>query len=291
MAEWWEWSYSGPRRPAKGGIRARSQRGDIGESWWSKRFIAVLQSLTDPGRLGRGRSYARSGQVMELRIASGEMTAAVQGSRPLPYEVSIRIPQFTEAEWARAEEAMSAEALFLAALLAGEMPREIEEAFAAAGLALFPATPEELDTSCSCPDWANPCKHTAAVLYILAEAFDRDPFLILAWRGRTKEQLLADLRARRTQPASATAGGGEETAPPGMELAPLPTDPAGFWSVGKELKTLRFLPRAPERPDALLAQLGAPPVEAGGLALTVALRAIYRELARGAEGVAGENSG
>jgi uncharacterized Zn finger protein len=291
MAEWWEWSYSGPRRPAKDGIRARSRRGDIGESWWSKRFIAVLESLTDPGRLGRGRSYARSGQVMELRIAPGEVTAAVQGSRPLPYEVSIRVPRFAEAEWERAEEAMGAQALFLATLLAGEMPRDIEDAFTAAGLSLFPTTPGELETSCTCPDWANPCKHSAAVLYILAEAFDQDPFLILTWRGRAKEQLLADLRARRAPTASDTAGGGEETASPGMELAPLPADPADFWSTGAELEGLRFLPRAPERPDALLAQLGVPPVEMGGLALATALRAIHREVARGAEGVAGESSG
>jgi uncharacterized Zn finger protein len=290
MAEWWEWDHAGPRRPAKHGIRARSQRGDIGESWWSKRFIDVLASLTDPGRLGRGRSYARSGQVMDLRIAPGEVTAAVQGSRPLPYEVSIRVPRFAEAEWARAEEAMSAQALLLATLLAGEMPGDIEEAFTAAGLSLFPATSEELDTSCTCPDWANPCKHTAAVLYILAEAFDRDPFLILAWRGRAKEQLLADLRARRTRTAPPTDAGGEDASSE-TELAPLPADPTGFWSASAELEGLRFLPRAPERPDALLAQLGTPPLEVGGEALGAALRAIYRELTRGAERVAGENSG
>ncbi len=222
MAEWWEWARSGPRRPAKDGVRARSQRGAIGETWWSKRFIAALETLTDTGRLGRGRSYARTGQVMDLRISPGEVSAAVQGSRPRPYRVQVRVPRLSAPEWERAEEAMSAQAIFLAALLAGEMPRDIEEAFTAAGLSLFPTGAEELDTECSCPDWANPCKHGAAVLYILAEAFDRDPFLILAWRGREREELLAHLRARRA-PAEGTSAEGETPGSgPGIEVAALP---------------------------------------------------------------------
>src|SRR5215212_4100032 len=120
MTDWWNFEH-GPRRPAKDGIRAKSQRGDIGESWWSQRFLEAMKAVTDPNRLGRGRSYARSGQVMGLKVAPGLVTAKVQGSRPQPYAVRLALKPFTAAQWARAEEALAAEALFLAALLAGEM--------------------------------------------------------------------------------------------------------------------------------------------------------------------------
>ena len=86
---------------------------------------------------------------------------------------------------------------YAARLLAGELPHEIEDVFAEAGAALFPERGSHLITSCTCPDWATPCKHAAAVCYLMAEAFDDDPFLLLAFRGREREALLAELRARR----------------------------------------------------------------------------------------------
>jgi len=188
MSGWWEYG-DGPL-PAKDGIAARSEHGAIGESWWSRRFVEALDAVADTSRLGRGRSYARKGQVMELRVEAGGVTSRVQGSRTTPYEVRIDLRPFTDEDWARVEEALAGEALFLAQLLAGEMPREVERAFEAAGLSLFPSSPDELTTACTCPDPVNPCKHVAATFYILAEAFDRDPFLVLAWRGRARDTLL-----------------------------------------------------------------------------------------------------
>src|SRR5688500_2974535 len=123
MSDWWNFEH-GPRRAAKDGIKAKSQRGDIGESWWSKRFITALQALTDPGRLSRGRSYARSGQVMDLRVSPGTVTARVQGSRPTPYAVKVALKPFPERDWERVEAELAEQAIFLAALLAGEMPRD-----------------------------------------------------------------------------------------------------------------------------------------------------------------------
>ena len=140
MPRWWQdFPKSKPRRPASAGIKARSRSGAIGKSWWSKRFLDALEALTDPNRLRRGRSYARTGQVMDLRIDSGSVTARVQGSRATPYQVSIRVPPLTPAAWTRIEEAMAGQAVFMARLLAGEMPRDIEEAFTGAGFSLFPA--------------------------------------------------------------------------------------------------------------------------------------------------------
>ena len=277
MSDWWNWEH-GPRRAAKDGIRARAQRGDIGESWWSKRFLAALYAVADVSRLTRGRSYARSGQVMDLRVHPGVVTARVQGSKREPYAVRITLKAFSDEEWARAEEALAGQALFLAALLAGEMPHDVEKAFEAAGLSLFPARLGELRSECSCPDWANPCKHSAATYYILAEAFDTDPFLVLAWRGRPRERLLERLRELR--------GAVPEPAPQPEAAAPAAVQvprTGGFWRAGPELAALHFAPRAAEVPDALLRQLGPLPPDAGGEAATAALAAAYRLFTAAAE--------
>lgn len=282
MAAWWSnFPENKPRRPARDGIRARSRQGKIGESWWSGRFIAALEQLTDQNRLQRGRSYARSGQVMDLKVTRGTVTARVQGSRATPYRVEIAIRPFTTGQWAQAERAMADQALFLAALLAGEMPREIEAAFTAAGHPLFPTEPDDLITECSCPDPANPCKHVAAAFYILAERFDEDPFQIFAWRGRGQEQLLERLRALRAKSARAgapTAGRAE----PG---AAVPPDVAlhDFWRAGPELEQDAATPRAAAVPDALLRQLGTIGLEIRGTEASTVLTQAYRVLTAAAE--------
>jgi uncharacterized Zn finger protein len=179
-------------KPVKvdGGLRARSKRGSIGSTWWSRRFIDILERICDKGRLSRGRAYARAGQVLSIDLAPGLVTAAVQGSRREPYEITIAIEAYDETRWNAIEEAIAAQAVHRAKLLAGEMPEEIEEVFAGLGLDLFP---RELDMECSCPDWGWPCKHLSAVLYLLAESFDGDPFLVLAWRGRSLDDLQSSL--------------------------------------------------------------------------------------------------
>ncbi|WP_336205472.1 SWIM zinc finger family protein [Nonomuraea sp. LPB2021202275-12-8] len=184
------WFNAGEPIRVEGGIRARTQRGSIGSTWWSRRFIDILERICDKGRLARGRRYARAGQVLSIDLSPGLAAASVQGSRPRPYEVTIAVEAYGEERWAAIEEAIAAQAVHRAKLLAGEMPTEIEELFAAVGADLFP---RDLDMACSCPDWGWPCKHVSAVLYLLAESFDDDPFLVLAWRGRTREQLLGAL--------------------------------------------------------------------------------------------------
>ena len=272
MSDGWYFD-AGPRRPAKDGIAARSTHGDIGESWWSRRFIAALHQVADTSRLGRGRSYARTGQVMDLRVSPGAVTARVQGSDPRPYRVKIGLEPFTDEEWTRAEEALAGQALFLASLLAGEMPRDVEDAFTAAGLSLFPSSPNQLRTECSCPDAANPCKHIAATFYILAEGFDDDPFLVLAWRGRTRERLLDRLRELRGALPAAAEGAPEPPPPP----------PADYWRAGPELAALQFTPRATGMPDAVLRQLGPLPPEAGGERIQQSLAQAYALFTAAAE--------
>ncbi|MFI4978260.1 MAG: SWIM zinc finger family protein [Solirubrobacterales bacterium] len=271
--------------PAEGGIEARSRRGAIGETWWSQRFIELLESFGVGSRLKRGRNYARAGQVVELDIEHGVVLAKVQGSRYSPYRVRIRYKALTENQWRRAEKAMAAQALPLAKLLAGEMPHDVEELFESCKLALFPRCASELTATCTCPDGVNPCKHIAATYYILAERFDEDPFLIFTWRGRDQDELVESLRKRR-----APAGRGAKTSTTSAEVADVPEPSAplsavldSFWSCGPELEAFHVSPLAGEAPDALLRQLGAAPVEVGEHNLAEVLAGAYVTLAHAAE--------
>lgn len=199
-------NWFGPRsrpRAVEGGLKARSTRGAIAQTWWSERFIAVLEGLGMGNRLQRGRSYARTGQVISMDVDPGSVTAVVQGSRPRPYRVRIGIAAFGKSEWAQVEQALAGNAWYTAKLLSGEMPDDIEDVFAGLGLSLFPATAREVSLDCSCPDAAVPCKHLAATFYLLAESFDDDPFTILAWRGRERADLLANLQTARSNGPSA----------------------------------------------------------------------------------------
>jgi len=200
MGWYWDWDGQPTRRRPADGIKAQSRK--FGQTWWASRWLAALEGLVDSARLSRGRSYARSGQVLNIDIRPGCVAARVQGSRPTPYKVRIEIEPLAERQWTRVAKAMAAQAIFAAKLLAGEMPQDIEEAFAAAEVSLFPAERGDLVTECSCPDWANPCKHVAAVYYLLGERFDADPFLLFLLRGKSKEEVIAMLRARRAASAA-----------------------------------------------------------------------------------------
>jgi hypothetical protein len=162
----------------------------MAESWWSKRFIEVLESYGLGGRMQRGRRYARAGQVLDLEIRPSVIAAQVQGSRPRPYRVFLELRPPTDAQWDAIEKAMAAKVGFAAHLLAGEVPPELETVFREAGVELFPARWSELRTDCNCPDWGDPCKHIAAVLYVFADQLDADPWLLIEWRGRTRDELL-----------------------------------------------------------------------------------------------------
>ena len=301
MSRWYEWESAGPIA-VEGGIKAKSKRGAIGEQWWSRRFIAVLDSYGMSSRLQRGRSYARRGQVLEFTLAEGKVTARVQGSRPSPYLVSITVRPLTAAQWRDVESRLSSQALFRARLLAGEMPAEIEEVFAACGTPLFPESSSDLTMSCNCPDWGVPCKHLAAVCYVLAEAFDADPFAMLAWRGKGREDLLTALRGKTAglggPPAGGAAGRARPEAAgtsPALALlsdvtgAPLEETLADFWSPGLSQARLRALPASPATPPDLLIRISDPPdLQVRGTDLRDLLAPAYTSLAAPDEDPAGE---
>ncbi len=263
------WPRPSKPRPAKGGIRSRSRRGAFGESWWARRWIEVLEGFPIGARLGRGRSYARKGQVLDIEVEPGEVTARVQGSRPTPYRVTVGLPTLSEAERRAVARELARHTQLAAGLLAGEMPPELEEVFLEAGSPLFPQEVGDLETACSCPDWSNPCKHIAAVYYLVAEELDRNPFLLLRLRGFRRRDLveatggaLGEAVGERVG-SGVPAGSSEEREvgrgdhgqePPGREpeateagpetgkaareASTLPSEPRAFWDgVEEEEKT------------------------------------------------------
>lgn len=269
-------------REVKNGLKVKSERGVIGETWWSKRWLGTLESFGMGTRLTRGRSYARKGQVISLDVEPGTVKAKVQGSQPRPYKVEIGLPPLTDRQWEEVTEAMAGQALFAAKLLAGEMPQNIEEAFQAAHVSLFPKSSDELETDCSCPDWANPCKHIAAVYYLMADRFDEDPFLIFKLRGRTKESIIAALREKRltfqeevqdVTPDLATTLAAAN--PLAEEVKPLEECLDNFWQAGEDLADFRVNLAPLEVQNAVLKRLGDAPFKAGKQNLTELLTPAY----------------
>ncbi len=285
MGRWGYFGYFQPSRPraVKGGIRAQSKGGKFGESWWAKRWISVLESFDIGARLGRGRSYARGGQVLSIKTDKGRIRAKVQGSRPKPYEVQIEAKALRSTDWQKVVGKLSKQAIFTAKLLAGEMPHDIEEVFKDAKLSLFPERLKDLKTECSCPDWSNPCKHIAAVYYLLGEEFDRDPFLLFTLRGMNREEFLSHLEqgCRKKLPKKPDAnetlvGRKEERVPPGEPLTP---DLPAFWGGGKLPESFFGEVRIPPVSAALPKRLGNFPFWKGETKFLEALESIYSRAA------------
>ncbi|OGG44060.1 MAG: hypothetical protein A3F84_28055 [Candidatus Handelsmanbacteria bacterium RIFCSPLOWO2_12_FULL_64_10] len=280
MSRWGYYEYFKPSRPraVKGGIKAQSGRGAFGESWWAKRWIGVLESFHIGARLGRGRSYARGGQVLSIAVDKGRVKAKVQGSRPRPYDVVIEVKPIPDAGWGKLIKALSGQAVFAAKLLAGEMPQDIEQAFGKAGLSLFPERLRDLKTDCSCPDWSNPCKHIAAVYYLLGEEFDRDPFLIFKLRGLSREGLVERLGASGKKEAPRKGRGrsspaAEKGMPPPKE--PLVPDVPVFWEGAGLPDGLLGEVRVPPAPASLVKRLGNFPFWRGEERFMEAVEAVY----------------
>ena len=248
----WYYNYK-PTIETDEGIKAKSKRGAFVKNWWATRWIEAMERLMDRGRLQRGRRYARKGQVLSLTEGTGEVTAKVQGSRKRSYTITIQINPLTEAQWEQVITALAARPIFMAQLLAGEMPEEIEEAFSSVNLSLFPTTGQDLMQDCSCPDWAAVCKHLAAVHYILAERFDEDPFLLFRLRGKTQDEILDALSQRQG------AGDLEEMTTPEYDPPPPLSDSlADFWAIGEVAARFQTQIAPPSSPYPVLTRLGLP---------------------------------
>ena len=257
--------------PAEGGLATSRQRGAMAAAWWSRRCVEVLESYGLGTRMQRGRRYARTGQVLTLDVSAATVAAQVQGSRRTPYLVTVSLPEPTAKQWRAIDAAMRAKVGFVARLLAGEVPADLEDVFHATGVALFPRTWKELRARCSCPDWENPCKHIAAVLYVFADQLDTDPWLLLAWRGRTREEILDPLRGSSGPEAAA-----DDVAPWGPFAGPTMPQPGDLPPPAGDVE-----PADPDHPDAVLAGLEVLDGTVGGVPFRGAVRLAYDRLIAG----------
>jgi uncharacterized Zn finger protein len=241
---WRGWSRSS-ENAGKPAAKGPGSRRPFGTTWWGKAWLDALEhrARLDPNRLGRGRSYARRGSVLELTVDPGTVRASVQGSRQTPYDVTVRIRAFDDTEWDAVLDVVAAQIGRVAALLDGELPPEVVDDAQAAGLELLPDA-GEVRTEYNCPDFAVPCKHSAAVCYLVADALDEDPFALLLLRGRRRDELLAALRTRRqlSEPTSSSV------------LVERPAGVVAKAAYARESEPLPSLP-LPPRP---LAQPGVP---------------------------------
>jgi uncharacterized Zn finger protein len=272
--------YFEPTKPreVEGGIKARSKRGAFVKNWWATRWIEAMERLVEVKRLRRGRNYARRGQVISIEETKKGIAARVQGSRRTPYKVTIQVEALSHTQWEKVIDALAAQALFTAQLLAGEMPQDIGEAFAAAGVSLFPDKRGDLVTNCSCPDWVNPCKHVAATHYILGEQFDEDPFLLFRLRGRGQEQILEAVRRRRAD-EEAIEDELEEEEP--EEVIPLEDTLPSFWEMGDPLESFPLTIKPPAVTLPILKRLGEPAFITG-VSLQSQLGPVYRGITEAA---------
>ncbi len=237
---------STPRKTDQG-IKAKSKKGKFTKNWWANRWIKAMERLLDAGRLRRGKRYARQGQVLSIEETAGGISAKVQGSRRTPYRVQIDIRPLSDDQWDTVMTTLSSQAIFTAQLLSGEMPTEIETVFDEAGLSLFPDNKADLEIHCSCPDPASPCKHVAAVHFLLGERFDEDPFLLFRLRGRTAEQIMEAIRAANGTDQS------EEIEP----AIPLEETLEHFWEMPTK-PPLSTNIKSPQTTTPILRRLGQP---------------------------------
>ena len=230
------------------------------ERSWSRDFVAMLEALRMPAQFQAGRRYHRAGHVRSLTISTSLAMAVVWDDDGQTYRTKVAVRAFSEPDWRRVERALAGQAIHAARLLSGQLPDDLDRVLAGFGLSLFPQELEEVALDCTCPTWQVPCRHLTATWYAMAESFDTDPFGILAWRGRGRDELLDRLRVLRSVPPIQT---------------PAPT--GGFWAAGP-----RLAPR-PEGPapraDAVLDQLGPLDQALGQHDVVDLLRAAYRAMA------------
>ena len=234
--------------------------------WWSQRWLELLDSYRFKKRLERARNYARQGNILSIKFEGAKVLAQVQGTEPEPYKVSLSLEPFSDEQWGYAIETMSQQAIWAAKLLAGEMPQNIEQVFTANGLSLFPFTLSEVRSKCSCPDKANPCKHIGAIYYQLGDRFSEDPFVLFQLRGRTREEIIADLREFRARGPKKAEGESTHHSPLTSTSAQLcapthsPLTTHLFWQYNEALDpTLVVITPSPNS-DTVLDVLGAIPV-------------------------------
>ncbi|WP_287129577.1 SWIM zinc finger family protein [Candidatus Cyanaurora vandensis] len=187
-------------------------------TWWGRRFITALEEFCDPARLSRGRAYLRNGRILSFVIADGRVTATVRGSvNPYfgtytepHYNTGLSLTPIPSQDWERIIARLASQASTVTRLLMNEVPEDIEASFVSCQT-LLPEREQDFKTDCSCPDYENPCKHVAGVLYRLAAELDHNPLLLFELRGLSRAELHNQLR--RDPLGQSLAAGLEEQSP------------------------------------------------------------------------------
>lgn len=252
------------------------------QEWWVQRWNDLLNSYRFKKRLERARIYAREGNVLSIEFKGAQVLAEVQGTAPEPYQVSLAIDPFTDEDWNFIVETMAEQAVYSAYLLAGEMPNDIEKVFTANGLSLFPFTLADIRSKCSCPDPQNPCKHIGAVYYQLGDRFSEDPFVLFQLRGRTKAQILDNLRRLRS------TGNVEPESHPESLSAPTqvvnkketPLNIEQFWQYYEPLDSSLVVIVPPPDSRTVLDVLGNIPLSSGDSNITQYLKGVYQTISQ-----------
>jgi uncharacterized Zn finger protein len=232
---WYEWRPYVPvatrRRQAEQELKRRRKKGQsvapviidgrtIAKSFWGKSWCANLERYSDyENRLPRGRTYVRNGSVIDLQIKKGEVLASVSGSSL--YDIKIVIAPVKAGRWKSICRDCSGSIDSLVELLQGRFAKGVMDRVCREGDGLFPS-PKEIELSCSCPDWADMCKHVAAALYGVGARLDEKPQLLFALRGVDESDLLAragdDLSLKNAAPAK-VLDGDDVAALFGLEMA------------------------------------------------------------------------
>ncbi|MDR1885093.1 MAG: hypothetical protein LBQ56_02375 [Synergistaceae bacterium] len=204
------------------GIKCRLEFAD--PQWWTVEWLKHIDKIAGPKQKTAAKNYVRSGHVIEMNVSPGLIDAKVQGRRSAPYHVRLYSPMPTDDQMSVIMRRLSERAIYGAQLLSGEMPRAVREIYASSGAALLPDDFEKCRRMCSCPEQIEDCKHILAVLFVSADVFDRDPFLLLKMRGLEKDALLSSL----TSPRGSALPAGEPRVcdAPDIDAPPRPTEPA-----------------------------------------------------------------
>lgn len=172
-------------RKVKDGITPTNSDSSFVQSWWSEKFLEAMDYFESDSRITQGKNYAKKGQVHSLQVGSGIITAKVQCTKAKPFSVKIEFKTFSNEEWFLILNAMIGRASFAAEFSLGKIPQDIQKIFSKLNLSLFPKLKDDIKAACNCPDWANPCKHVAAVYFIFADILNSEPTLLFKIRGKT----------------------------------------------------------------------------------------------------------
>lgn len=179
----------------------------LARSWWGMHWNKNLERYADYDyRLDRGRSYVRSGAVLDLKIKAGLIQAVVAGSGRKPYDVKITIKRLDPEKWKTLVEETSGRIETVLGLLEGVFPHELADLFFAENKGLFPS-PKEIRFTCSCPDYASLCKHVGASLYGIGARLDKQPALFFTLRAVNMEELVGKAATHAAGRLLSKAGG------------------------------------------------------------------------------------